>query len=47
MMKRWLAGLLLAAMIALMSGCGMILVEDPVPVRIGRTESDRRLTQRC
>ncbi len=47
MMKRMLAALLLAAVIALLSGCGMILVEDTEPVRIGWMELGRSLTERC
>lgn len=41
MKKRLCAMALLLALVALLSGCGMILVEDTEPVRIGMHMGDK------
>lgn len=47
MKKRVAMLLVLAAVLALLSGCGMIIVEDSRPVEIGFSHGDRTLTERC
>lgn len=47
-MKRRIAMLLmLAAVLMLLSGCGMMIVEDSQPIQIGMENPDRTLTERC
>lgn len=47
-MKKIIAALLMLAALAwMLSGCGMIIVEDAEPVQIGCAELDGRLTERC
>jgi len=46
--KKIIAALIaLAAVMLLLSGCGMLLVEDSQPVEIGMDAADRTLTERC
>lgn len=44
MKKRICVLLMIAAAMWLLCGCGMMIVEDAEPVRIGMAESDTRLT---
>ena len=46
MKKRIAALLVLAALAALLGGCGMMVVEDSKPVYIGENIPDRTLTER-
>ena len=46
--KKCVALLIVIAMIVmLLSGCGILLVEDSQPVEIGMETVDRTLTERC
>lgn len=47
MKKRIAMLLVLAAVMALLCGCGMIIIEDSQPVEIGMEAPDRTLTERC
>ena len=48
MVKKYIAVMLMLALIAaLLTGCGMILVEDSQPVEIGMENTDITLTERC
>lgn len=42
--KRILTALVFAVLAAMLAGCGVIIVEDAEPVRIGMEGIDRRLT---
>lgn len=47
MKKRIAMLLVLAAVMILLGGCGMFIVEDSQPVQIGINAADRTLTERC
>lgn len=47
-MKKIIAALLMLSALAwMLSGCGMILVEDAEQVHVGCAELDGSLTERC
>lgn len=47
MKKTLCAAIMLAVLAMLLSGCGMILVEDEESIQIGLHKTERILTERC